>query len=231
MVITHRGRDQIVTCANPWLISHDPDTGKRLWRADCLEGGYYVVPSPVYAGGMVLAATEGALLAAVRPDGSGDASETRVSWTVEDDLPNVCTPLSDGELVFLLTSEGLLTCLELRSGQRLWQKDFSDNDREFQASPTLVFDRLYLLDTTGTTHILQATRKPKVIGRAELGEPCPGASPAFGDGRIYIRSKDHLFCIGQKKGSGLFSSRGGTATLPGCHAPSGSAPLVKSSTS
>jgi outer membrane protein assembly factor BamB len=145
---------------------------------------------------MVLATTEGALLAAVRPDGSGDVSETHVVWTAEDDLPNVCTPLSNGELVFLLTSDGLLTCYELRGGRRIWQKDFSAADREFQASPTLVADRLYLLDNTGATHVLKATRRPAWIGRAELGEPCPGASPAFAAGRIYLRARDHLYCIG-----------------------------------
>ena len=35
------------------------------------------------------------------------------------------------------------------------------------------------------------------MGEANLGEPCV-ASPAFQDGRIYLRGEKHLFCIGKK---------------------------------
>jgi outer membrane protein assembly factor BamB len=46
------------------------------------------------------------------------------------------------------------------------------------------------------TFILQADRHGcKELNRCELGEPAD-ASPAFLDGRIYIRGKKHLYCIG-----------------------------------
>jgi hypothetical protein len=37
----------------------------------------------------------------------------------------------------------------------------------------------------------------KELARRELGEDCH-ASPAFADGRIYIRGLENLYCIGQK---------------------------------
>jgi outer membrane protein assembly factor BamB len=43
--------------------------------------------------------------------------------------------------------------------------------------------------------IAQAGRSYKEIGRCELGEDCY-ASPAFADGRIYIRGVENLYCIG-----------------------------------
>ncbi len=39
----------------------------------------------------------------------------------------------------------------------------------------------------------------KETGRAELDEEC-GASPSFAPGRIYLRGKEHLYCIGRKDG-------------------------------
>ena len=49
----------------------------------------------------------------------------------------------------------------------------------------------------GKTWIVQPNREGcKQVGVCDLGERCE-TSPAFQDGRIYIRGKKHLFCIGQ----------------------------------
>ena len=136
------------------------------------------------------------MLSAIRPDGRGEVSNSHVLWTAEDELPDVCTPVSDGERLYLLCSDGRLTCYECLTGKRVWQQDLSAQDRVFEASPCLVGDRLYLLDNAGVMHILAAGRAARMIGRAELGESCPGASPALAAGRIYIRGQKHLYCVG-----------------------------------
>ena len=201
-VIELAGQNQLITCGNPWVIGYAPETGQELWRTDGLEGGYYAIPSAVSAAGLVFACTEGAVLSAIRPDGHGEVSNSHVLWTAEDELPDVCTPLSDGELLYLLCSDGGLTCYDCLTGKRVWQQDLSSADqpavgaRTFEASPCLVGGRLYLLDNAGVMHIVAAGRTAGIIGRAELGESCPGASPAFAAGRIYIRGQEHLYCIG-----------------------------------
>jgi len=43
--------------------------------------------------------------------------------------------------------------------------------------------------------IVQAGAEFKLLGQSELGENCY-ASPAFMDGRIYIRGEKNLYCIG-----------------------------------
>jgi len=49
--------------------------------------------------------------------------------------------------------------------------------------------------TTCTTWIVETGREGcKIVGTGELDEGCV-TSPAFQDGRIYIRGKKHLFCI------------------------------------
>ena len=150
----------------------------------------------------MFACTEGAVLSAIRPDGRGEVSNSHVLWTAEDELPDVCTPVSDGELLYVLCSDGRLTCYDCLTGKRVWQQDLSADDqpavgaRTFEASPCLVRDRLYLLDNAGVMHIVAAGRTARMICRAELGESCPGASPALAAGRIYIRGQKHLYCVG-----------------------------------
>jgi len=193
IVINTGKREQIITCANPWVIAYEPDTGKELWRANCLDGD--VAPSPVYAGGLVFATNEYAYLAAIRPDGEGDVTETHIAWQAEDNLPDICSPLSNGELLFLMTSYGILTCYDVQDGSMVWEQDL---EASFKASPSLVGDKVYLLSEEGVMFIFAAAREYKEFARAELGENC-NTCPAFMDGRIYIRGKENLYCIGRNE--------------------------------
>jgi outer membrane protein assembly factor BamB len=96
--------------------------------------------------------------------------------------------------VFLLASEGTLTCYDAVKGGVLWAEEFEE---QFSASPSLVGNRVYLIANSGKAWIVEPTReKCKRIGEADLGEECV-TSPAFQDGRIYLRGKDHVFCIGK----------------------------------
>jgi outer membrane protein assembly factor BamB len=190
IVINTGKREEVITCGNPWVIAYNPAIGKELWRTKCLSGD--IAPSPIYANGLVFAANEYAYLAAIRPDGEGDVTETHIVWKAEDGLPNICSPLSNNELVFLLASYGILTCYNAQDGSVVWEQDLRAS---FKSSPSLVGDKVYLMSEEGVMFIIAAGREYKELGRAELGEKAH-TSPAFMDGRIYIRGKENLYCIG-----------------------------------
>jgi outer membrane protein assembly factor BamB len=189
IIINTGKRDEIITDANPWVIAYDPATGSEFWRAKCLSGD--VAPSPVYGNGLVFAVNAYAKLAAIRPDGQGDVTQTNVAWTGDSGLPDICSPLTNGDLLFLLQTYGLMTCYDAKTGQIVWENDFAET---FRASPSLVGDKVYLLTVDGLMIIINAGREIKEIGRYELGEKT-SCSPAFLDGRIYIRGKENLYCI------------------------------------
>ena len=195
IVINHDGRDQVITCADPWVIAYDPADGKELWKAKVLSGD--CGPSPVYAGGLVHVGNEYCTWSAIRPDGEGDVTGTEhVAWSAEDGLPDTCSPLATEEFVFLMPSTGYFTCLDAKTGEMLWEYEFEDDT--FTSSPSLAGSRIYLFSDEGKTTILEPSREEcKKAGQAELGEACV-TSPAFQDGRIYIRGEKHLFCIGGK---------------------------------
>ena len=191
IVIRHAERDQIITTADPWVIAYDAATGAEIWRAKCLRTD--IGPSPTFAEGKVFAANDNCELSVIRADGRGDVTATGVLWKGEDGLPDTCSPLATKEFVFLLTSYGTLTCYDADKGGVLWSEDF---EVEFSASPSLVGDRVYLIGKSGKAWILQPTReKCARVGEADLGEECV-TSPAFQQGRIYLRGKNNLFCIG-----------------------------------
>jgi outer membrane protein assembly factor BamB len=193
--LIHDGqRHQLLTSANPWVISHDPATGQVLWKARCMEGGD-VASSVTYADGIAYAVCAETKLWALRVDGSGDVTETHVAWSDDEDLPNTTSPLTDGKLVWTLTTGGLLTCYDAKSGEVAYKHDF---EKVFNASPGLAGERVYLLTTKGVMFVIGAGREFKLLATSPLGEGCY-ASPAFQDGRIYLRAKKHLYCIANGK--------------------------------
>jgi len=191
IVARHADHDQIITAADPWVIAYDAAEGSELWRAKCLETD--IGPSPTFADGRVYVANDNSMLSAIRADGRGDVTATAILWQGEDGMPDTCSPLATEEFVFLLASYGTLTCYDAADGNVLWAEDF---DEDFAASPSLVGNRLYLIGRTGKAWIVEPSReKCQRIGQADLGEECV-TSPAFQDGRIYLRGKKHLFCLG-----------------------------------
>lgn len=181
---------QLITCGDPYVIAYDPNNGAELWRAECL--GTDVAPSPIFADGFVFAIEPYTELVAIRPDGRGNVTDTHIAWVAEGEIPDICSPLSNGPLIWLLTTEGTLTCYQTKDRAKVYQHDFEDG---FYASPSLVRSRLYLLTEKGAMIIIEAGREYKELARCELGENCY-ASPAFADGRIYIRGENNLYCIG-----------------------------------
>ena len=184
---------QVVTAANPWIIAYDPNTGSEIWRASVVAGD--MAPSPIYAGGLVLAIEPYSKMVAIRADGQGDVTKSHVAWQSDNGGPDICSPLSDGRYVYLLDTSGMVTVLNLSDGKLVYQQTVEGS---FKASPSLVGESLYLLSEKGTLVRVAAGPSFKELGRCELGETCY-ASPAFANGRVILRGKEHLYCIGAGK--------------------------------
>ena len=192
IVVEAAGKMQIITAALPSLIAYDASDGAELWRADVLEGE--VAPSPILAGGLVCIANPSNKLIAIRPDGSGNVTNTHIAWTSQENVPDVTSPTSNGELVFYITSGGMLTCLDAKDGSKQWEHDFGT---EIQASPGIAGNRVYIVATNGHAWVVEAGRVFKELGKGVLGDKF-FASPAFIGNRLYLRGNASLYCLGDK---------------------------------
>jgi outer membrane protein assembly factor BamB len=193
IVVLVGGRPEIITSADPYVIAYDPQNGGEIWRVKCLRQD--VGPSPTFCGGTVYAVSQFPQLSAIRADGKGDLTKTNVLWIGEDGLPDTCSPLACEEFVLLLSSDGVLTCYEAKQGEKLWEEEFKDSN--FSSSPTFVGKQVYLFSNEGKSWVVEPTREKCLrIAEGNLGEKCV-ASPAFQDGRVYIRGEKNLFCLGK----------------------------------
>ena len=195
IIIHYQDHEQIITSADPFVIAYDPATGKEIWKAKCMHGD--VATSPSYANNLIYVGCTDTCIAAIKPDGTGDVTDSHIAWQQEDaGLPDLCSLLCDGPHLYSLVN-GVFHAFDALTGDHLWQFNSKIN---FQSSPALVNGHILLVSTKGTAIFGDFAKDGfKESGRCELGEPT-GASPAFMPGRIYLRSRKHLFCIGNKDG-------------------------------
>jgi outer membrane protein assembly factor BamB len=183
IIVQTGNRFEVILNTNPIVASYDPATGKELWAVDCMMGE--VAPSPAYAGGVVFAVNQNAILCAIDPESSS------IVWEAEDDLPDVSSPLATEDFVFLLTSYGVVTCYDTRDGKMIWNHEFEEG---FYSSPILAGGLVYALDMSGVMRIFKASAEFDLVASPELGEKSM-CTPAFVKNRIFIRGDQHLYCI------------------------------------
>ena len=196
IVIEVEGKPQLVTCGQPWVIGYNPMDGVELWRAKGLDSSE-LAPSPVYAGGKVIACNPGSVVLAIRPDGQGDVTATNVAWKTDSGVPSVASPASDGQRLYLLTGDGQLTCLDPKSGRVNWTHDFAD---EFYSSPVIGGGRVLIVTRKGIAHVVENADQFHELGKSELGEDC-NATPALDRQGLFLRGAKHLFYLADSVGT------------------------------
>jgi outer membrane protein assembly factor BamB len=192
IIVETGGKIQLITLGQPWIISYSAADGSELWRAELLDGE--ITPSPIFSSGLVVAINPSGSLVAIRPDGNGDVTKSHLAWATEDIMPDVTSPVSNGELIFTVTTTGGLTCFDLKDGKRLWDRNL---EMEVQASPGIAGGRLLLTGTKGELVVVEAAREFREVGRTRLDDVFY-ASPAFVDGRMYLRGTTNLWCLGER---------------------------------
>lgn len=189
--------------------SHDPATGKLLWELDMNKGRSSA--TPVAIGDRLYVGNEfrnrggaddgGGRLYSIRPGGSGDItppddamSGEFVQWRMDDSGIQMASPTHcAGNLYFFERRRGIIRCVDAKTG-RLEYEQRLRGASAFWASPWTDGRHVFAMDANGNTHVISPGDKLKVVAVNELEQQAWG-TPAFADGRLYLRTVDHLYCI------------------------------------
>ncbi len=193
IVIEAAGRRQLVSPSAGATVAYDPLTGDELWRVR--SGGMNAAAPPLFAHGLLLINTaDGGLRQfAMRPDGEGDVTETHVEWNQQEAVPSRCAPLVVGDLLFMTTEAGIVSCLEATTGNLVWRHRLGG---KFSASPVYADGHLYFSSEDGDFPAIAAQREYKLLATNQL-ETGSMASPAVAGKAIFLRTKTHLYRIEQ----------------------------------
>ena len=180
------GKYQVVLTADPLVAGYDAETGKELWNVNCMSGE--VGSSPAFGSGFVFAANEYAKLAAIDP------ATSKVVWENTEYMPEVASLVSSNGLLFLGTSYGVLVCYDAKTGNKYWEKEDGPG---FYSSPVVNDNKLYTIDTNGRMRVYEVSKEQKLLGESNFGEKM-FTTPAFAEGKMYVRASKFLYCIGKK---------------------------------
>jgi outer membrane protein assembly factor BamB len=158
--------------------------GEVAWDLDGVTGE--VTPSPAYWNGHFYAVNVGSFLICYKT-----AKDPVSLWRHKHSLSDTSSPVATNGLVFMAGADGKLVCLDALAGTELW----SQKVQGCYASLVVSGDRVYALGRDGTMQVVAAERSYRLVSTCALGERSD-ATPAVGDGRIYIRGRVHLWCLG-----------------------------------
>ena len=189
------GRTQMILSGSLCVTSYDPHNGKRHWIVDGPTEQF--VASMVYNGEYVFvtAGYPERHILAIRPDGSGNVTGTHVAWRTNRGAAYVPSPIFAGPYLLVVADSGIASCFNAKTGKRHWMERLPGG----HSPSTVSADGLvYFTSDRGVTTIVRPGKMFNVIARNELGEQI-SASPAISQGQIFLRTHQHLYCIGSKK--------------------------------
>jgi outer membrane protein assembly factor BamB len=190
LLIERNGRLELVSPGANWVYGYDPDSGRELWKVKYGLLGFSNVARPVYAHDTIYICTgfmRGELQAVRFEDG-----EPVIAWRTKKGAPKSPSPLISGERLYLMGDNGILTCLDAKTGDERWQARL---DGKFAASPTLIGGHIYVSNQEGITTVFADADAYRQVARNLLDGSPIMASPAAADGALFMRSEKALYCI------------------------------------
>jgi outer membrane protein assembly factor BamB len=187
------GEKQIVSPGSSIVCGYAAKTGREIWYVT-YPNKWSVIPRPTYAHGLVFICTgyEGpAELLAIRPDGTGDITETNVVWRTKENVPHTPSPLIVGNEIFLVSDTGVASCRDARTGRLHWRKRLGGN---YSASPINAGGRIYIPSEEGECVVLAADTEFRELARNDLGERTLASYAVYGE-TLFVRTAAHLFRI------------------------------------
>jgi outer membrane protein assembly factor BamB len=107
------------------------------------------------------------------------------------------TPIVVGDLLYGCRDNGVLTCLDARTGKEQYTERI-EGGVGFTASPVSDGRHLYFTSEDGQVHVVAPGPAYKHVAANSLGEVCM-ATPAISDGVLFFRTQGHVIAIGGGK--------------------------------
>ena len=180
------------------IYAVDPDNGKVLWEYE-KAFDKRSVSSPFIAGDIVFGSCGsgggGNMTTAIKAGDATSSGKPELAYQMKKSAPYVCTGVALGDLTWLWSDGGIVTCLHAPTGEIRFQERVGGN---FFGSPVWVDGRLFCVSTSGELDVVEASDKFNLMHRFSLEELCH-STPAVAGGRMYVRTEKHLFSLGGEK--------------------------------
>lgn len=199
LVVEVNGKAQVITAATKKVRSYDAETGAIAWEFAGLTRN--CIPCPTYANGILylMSGYQGNSLKAVDlAKAKGDISGTSaLIWEYNQDTPYTPSPvLMDGRLYFLKGNNGIMTCLDAKTGKVDYSNKKLDGISNIFSSPTGCGDKIYVA-ATNTVDVVKAGGEFSLLAKNTLDDTFE-ASPVIVGNDLILRGAKYLYCFSGK---------------------------------
>jgi outer membrane protein assembly factor BamB len=200
-LMVRRGKElELVVTGGDCVTGHDPATGKELWRANGLNPGNNpanrIIASPVAIGEVVIAPTRVKPMLAIKTGGRGDVTESHKVFSY-DNGPDVPTPVSDGQHLYIVNDKGVVYCLDAKTGKEVYGQQRLKTGT-YSSSPILADGKIYVTSEEGVTSVFKTGPQFEVLAENAMDDYVL-SSVAISDGQIFLRTAQFLYVIGKRK--------------------------------
>lgn len=153
--------------------------------------------SPVVQDGVIYANENGTLKAVSLSASTGDELKAVPLWTCPSSRGQyqIASPVVHDGHVYSVSLTGIIQATNCRTGEQVFQHRLPVSSRVY-TSIQFAGGRLYVADQTGTTVVLNPGPEysEAAVNALDFHPTCI----AFADSRIFVRTYQHLYCIGAK---------------------------------
>ena len=189
-VITHNGRQELISPGAVATESRNPKTGELYWTVR--TGGMNASSRPIYRHGHVYVFCGMGSMSAIRPGGSGDVDKTHVTWTRRKVVPKKSSPLLLGNYLYMVSDEGVASCNNPKTGEVHWAERLGVKG-QCASSPIHANGKIYSFSSDGDCVIFKPDPSGlQIVNRNKLPDGCM-ASPAVVGDSLLVRTKQNLY--------------------------------------
>ncbi len=130
------------------------------------------------------------LLAAIRPGGSGDVTETHVSWSLRTGIPEIPSPVFHAGRLYMVRDGGILSCVDGASGEVKYRERLGAAG-QYGASPVIAGEHVYVISSSGVLSVIRIGDVFQRVHQADL-RASVAATPAMDPESLYVRTEASL---------------------------------------
>ena len=202
-IVTKEGSStKLIVWGADHLTEHDAATGETIWVCGGFNPdqrpNWRTIASPViYQDIAVVPYGRGRFLKGVKIGGNGDITGEALLWEKNGIGTDVATPVASEGKIYIVSFGGKIWCLDIKSGEELWQSQLPGGNGMFYSSPTLAGNNLYICSEGGAFYVCEVTPAGMQILNQTKFEDYFVATPVLVNNNILLRGEKNLYCIGK----------------------------------
>jgi outer membrane protein assembly factor BamB len=193
------GRSQLLISFPFRVCALEPQSGGEIWT--CTGTNALAYTSPIFADGIVVGMGGfNGMSIALKAGGKGDVTNGQRLWRHPRTKQRIGSGVIHDGYIYIHNDPGIAECFNLQSGELVWEQRLQGaGSRGTNWSSVMLADGLcYTINQSGDCFVFRASPQFELVATNPLGEHS-NASIVPSDGQLFVRTYQHLWCIGANK--------------------------------